>query len=493
MTIIDELQKAPPYPYGQPLINYVFGKKDIFVISDLHLAAGTNQTGNCKGTENFFADQSFARFIDHLISINKADPALLIINGDLVDFLRIDNIPKTDRDILKWKAILKTIGIEKTESELRDSISKKELIYGLKTDDYKSVWKLYICATGHRDVFSSLAKWLLSGHKLIIVKGNHDLEWYWEPVRAYMNILMVDNMALFKNELENAVQYNIFASGLTYIDDSFIIDVKIYVEHGHRYENFTAVDGDAVLNGSKELNLPFGSFFNRYLINKVELAYPYIDNVRPSENILPILIRERFPLALKMLFHYVPFALLIIPKRQYRHALKYLLHFLLIAAIPIALSVFMVIKLLTAEKHGSSDTNFFVQQLLNILKGLAPLILSYFLSRLYAMLKLSPPGSLFKNAREIFSRPALQNIQVVTFGHTHDPEQTVVPLQNKKYYNTGTWIPVFETDAADIRPDKTYTFLHLIFQQDGNVASTTLRRWNDDAMRIDALPLIERE
>jgi hypothetical protein len=300
-------------------------------------------------------------------------------------------------------------------------------------------------------------------------------------------------MARLKNEPENTDHYNIIASSLTYIDDSFVIDKKIYIEHGHRYENFTAVDGDAVLQGRKELNLPFGSFFNRYLINKVELAYPYIDNVRPSENILPILIRERFPLALKMLFCYVPFALLIIPKRQYRHALKYLVQFLLIAAIPIALSAFIVIKLITAEKGDSLNTNFFIQQPVNILKGLAPLILSYFLSRLYAMLKLSPPGSLFKKAKEIFSRDGFQNIQIVTFGHTHDPEQIVVPLQNKKYYNTGTWIPVFETDAADVRPDKTYTFLHLTFQQDGNVAPTTLMRWNDDAMRIDALPLIERE
>jgi hypothetical protein len=45
--------------YGSPLINVNSSGNDIFVISDLHLAAGLNICNNYEGTENFFADHSF--------------------------------------------------------------------------------------------------------------------------------------------------------------------------------------------------------------------------------------------------------------------------------------------------------------------------------------------------------------------------------------------------------------------------------------------------
>jgi hypothetical protein len=63
--------------------------------------------------------------------------------------------------------------------------------------------------------------------------------------------------------------------------------------------------------------------------------------------------------------------------------------------------------------------------------------------------------------------------------------------QTKRYYNTGTWIPVFETDAAGIRLDKTYTFLHLEQDKAKGVAQTCLMRWNDDAGRMDEMILLE--
>lgn len=107
------------------------------------------------------------------------------------------------------------------------------------------------------------------------------------------------------------------------------------------------------------------------------------------------------------------------------------------------------------------------------------------------MLQLTPPDGLFKNAQAVFDKHP--GVQVVTFGHTHDPEQKDNRYKTKRYYNTGTWIPVFETDAADIRLDKTYTFLRLVQNRPGEVAKTALMRWNDDALRIDALTLMDRK
>jgi len=476
--------------YKAPLVAYSFDGKDIFVISDLHLGTGFDANLNYTGNENFFADMSFRRFLAHTATRHQTSPALLVINGDLVDFLRICDLPQTEQEFEQWSAILSKTGIVKTVNQLRDAISKKERTFGLKTDDYKSIWKLYRCAEGHKPVFESLASWLFQGHKLVITKGNHDLEWYWKPVRDYLCLWLAECIA-DKNggTAEDALVTFVFAN-LLFVDDKVIIDHKIYIEHGHRYENFTNVDGPPVLKNQTELNLPFGSFFNRYLINRIELAYPFVDNVRPSENILSVLLRERFPLAVKVLFYYVPLTLLIIPKRQYKYALRYLFQFLLLIVLPIAVTV-AAFLILHPVKLSFDSPKAIVSTILSTLGNLAFLILSYFLGRLLAMLQLSSPDNLFKNADAAFEKHP--DITVATFGHTHDPEQRDNSAKTKRYYNTGTWIPIFETDAAAIRPDRTYTYLHLVRDGEKAIAQTCLMRWNDDAGRADEMILMDRK
>ena len=161
------------YPvYGEEIVSIEMDNREVFVISDLHIAAGLNDNGNYDGTENFFADQSLSRFLNHLkTQKSPSKKALLIINGDFVDFLRIRNIPQSPGDFETWSQMLGILGIPQSASILKSSISKKELDYGLKTPDFKSVWKLHICQKGHPAVFQSLAFWIMDGNDLIIVKG----------------------------------------------------------------------------------------------------------------------------------------------------------------------------------------------------------------------------------------------------------------------------------------------------------------------------------
>jgi UDP-2,3-diacylglucosamine pyrophosphatase LpxH len=471
MVNAEFLSTTEPDGYGDEIVSIEMDNQDVFVISDLHMAAGLNANGNYDGTENFFADQSLARFLGHIksrVSLNKK--ALLIINGDFVDFLRIRDIPETPVDFQVWDDILKKLGISKSQQLLRSSISKKERTFGLRTDDYKSVWKLHICFLGHQKVFQSLSAWLAAGNDLLIVKGNHDLEWVWKPVRDFLRLLLGSN------------------NQIRFADDKVVINKKVYLEHGHRYENFTCVDGPAILDGGTELNLPFGSFFNRYLINRIELAYPYIDDVRPRQKILPLLIRERFPLALQMLFRYIPFCMLIIPKKQYAYALRYLLQFIWIIIIPLGLTIFGIVETYHHPVQldaAGSHPSFFSEYLLPQLKNALFLSLSYFLGRLFSMLSLSAPSSLYPDAQIIFD--AYQEINQVTFGHTHDPEQK--KSGGKSYYNTGTWIPVYELDAANVRLDKTYTFLQFEKNASGDLFTQGLMRWNDEAGRTDSMEL----
>jgi UDP-2,3-diacylglucosamine pyrophosphatase LpxH len=494
MEIAEILSNKEQPAYGDEILSIEMDNREVFVISDLHIAAGLNENGNYDGTENFFADPSFSRFLQHLNSKKAQDKkGLLIINGDFVDFLRIRNIPRTPDDFLTWSSILTNLGIARSPAQLESTISKKECEYGLRTDDFKSIWKLYICQKGHAKVFQSLGRWLMDGNGLIIVKGNHDLEWYWRKLRDYLRLLLASCITEIRATNIETELLNTVLPQLQFADDKLLIENKVYIEHGHRYENFTTVDGPPVLQNGTELNLPFGSFFNRYLINRIELAYPYINDVRPRQKILPILIRERFPLAINMLFKYIPFTLLIIPKKQYAYALRYLMQFIFIILIPIGITVFAIYESYKHQPINLSATSgkgsFIWTYILPQLKNLVFLSLSYFLGRLFSIFSLSAPTSFYPDAEVIFD--AYSEVEIVSFGHTHDPEQKKSGA--KGYYNTGTWVPVYELDAANVRIDKTFTFLQLFKNGSGNIQTNGLMRWNDDAGRYEAMELRDKK
>lgn len=474
--------------YGAATVNISAAGNDIYVISDLHLAAGVNANGNFDGTENFFADASFVRFLDHLQDNCGNGKSILVINGDFIDFLRITNVPETDKEFETWQGILQVTGISKSTAELRASIVKKETTYGLKTNHFKSVWKLHTCIGGHIRLFERLATWIKDGNQLIITKGNHDLEWIWKEVRIYLQYWLATNIAFQQQRTVEEVICNTVIPQTLFVDDALIIDKKIHIEHGHRYENMTNVKGEPFVANGQELNLPLGSFFNRYLINRVELLYPYLDNVRPTQNILLVLFRERFPFAIKMLFRYLWLMGLLIQKKIFWQTLKYFFTFLLIIVLPVTITVFAIMNNRPGPS-ASGHQSFLIQQLLAAAKNLGFLFLSYLLARIMVLVKLQGPASFYADAGKIFnSNP---DLEIVTFGHTHNPEQ--ISGSGKWYFNTGTWTPVYESTSSEIRMDKTFTFLQICRKTTDPYKPQLLQRWNDDALRYELLGLNDKK
>jgi UDP-2,3-diacylglucosamine pyrophosphatase LpxH len=465
---------------------------EIFVVSDLHLADGLGPDGRYGGNENFFCDSSFRRFLSQAHTKRGSTNAVLIINGDFVDFLRVMYVPREDPLLVDWQEILERVGIRKTIAQLKASISKKELTYGLKTNDFKSVLRLHIVIRGHAEFFEALAEWLGKGHRLIIVKGNHDLEWYWQGVRNYLRLVLAERLARqmnivdIKDVLENRVLPNI-----TFVDDALVIDEDVYIEHGNRYDKYAHVVGPSTLkNEERELNIPFGSFLNRYVLNDIELNYPFLDNVRPSTNILPLLMRERLPLALKLLFKHIPFVIEIIPKGYYRYMFSQVFSLFLVVLV---LAGFIAWQIPGIFGHGldllttpSQPQSILHKSVFTVLTSIGSSVLAYFIARAVARLNLVEPSDLTKYAREKFAEKS--NYRLVTFGHTHNPDQ--FNENGRWFYNTGTWIPVVEISSAELREDKTYTFLHLAPDASGKL-SGILQRWDDEAGRPEPAIVIK--
>lgn len=447
---------------------------NVYVVSDLHMAGGRDAIGNYSGTENFFADRMFSRFLNHLSKDpqDRGKNAVLIVNGDFIDFLRICDTPGSDDAVEEWRRELGAVNIKMSAKELGDSFDNKtERKFGLKTHDFKSVWKLMVCRKGHPEVFESLTVWIRLGNRIVIVKGNHDLEWHWSAVQDYFRVQIGSNQ---KNEV-------------CFVEDVLMINKSIYIEHGARYENITIAEGSWELENGKELRLPVGSFLNRYLLNKIEHSYPYLDNIRPQSKILPVLIKERFPLAIKVLFHYLPFSIRMIPKKEVWHALRFLVQFLIIVLLPVCLTAYAFFLTWNDVRFSLDSVPSIFKPVFSLVKNLAFLVLSYFLGRILAWVELAPPGRLSAKVKAIKANHA--DVQLVTFGHTHDPQQSIE--LGVRYFNTGTWMPVYQLTAADVRLDLSYTFLFFKIDKAGNPLDSKLLRWNDDAERIDPIVLTD--
>lgn len=457
---------------------------DIYVISDLHLAAGIEQDSKYSGTENFFYDEFFLRFIRQLISGNKF--SWLVINGDFIDFLRIVNIPGEIEEFELWKDFLKKIGINKSLQELQNSILPKEVEYGFKTHDYKSVWRLICAEQGHQLFFEALAEWIIAGNKLVIVKGNHDLEWYWKAVRNTMRCIIAEKIVSTTGKAIDVVYTDYVFPSLNFTDHSVTFNDTVYIEHGHQYDKYSHVQGEPLMPNKDELNIPFGSFLNRYLLNKLEAIFPFLDNVRPRDKILPLLLRDHLPLGISVFFRYIPFMVKLIPKGYFSYMFGKLLAF----AVPLlVLIIWIGISIWIGIKSGDLNMPELKDWMITPLKTLAWGIISYFFVKIAAWFQLKEPEDLNAVAKKIIDDHP--EYKFVIFGHTHNPDQ--FESGNRWFFNTGTWIPIVEVSNAEIRWDKTFSLVHLSLDSTGSYNTTGLQRWNDDSGRIENLVLIHKK
>jgi len=484
-ALLKEAEEAEPAYGSAPVVPFASEGRDVFVMSDLHIGEGVARDGTYASREKFFADDAFLRLLAHLTTLSGPG-TLLVLNGDVVDFLRLARVPSSDEDFGRWNELLARMGVP---AQRRDCISRTERRYGFETTDAKSVWKLMEVAAGHRDFFAALAAWLEGGRRLVIVKGNHDLEWFWPAVRNALRLILADAMGS-----EDALRRFVLP-GLRFVDDGLLVDGTFYVRHGHQFDPLCRVDGPPTLPGGTELNLPAGSFFNRYILNKVELAYPYTDNIRPRENVLPMLVREHLPSALKLLFFHVPAFVKWVPKgkilRIYSRAIWVAIAFLapiVIVALAYRQQVAALWSALVAPSGAPTTAGaWLLASVEGLLRTAATLVLSYASGRLAARLQIEQPDTLDSDAREAFQRNP--SWELATFGHTHNPEQRL--HGSRWFFNTGTWVPIIETDSAELRLDKTYTYLHLQFAE-GRLTPGGLRRWNDDAQRSEPALIVRR-
>jgi len=422
---------------------------NLAIVSDLHLSEGRHPTTRTfHRNEDFFFDGPFDRFLSYLeaSSMRRGRKWRLVIAGDMVDFLQITRQP------------------EHPPFTLRQS----EKDYGLGTSPEKTIWKLKVMMDGHRVLFQALGRFLGDGHSVVIVAGNHDIEWNVPDVQQAFREEMKRFIPAGRRDPDDAM-----TRGITFCPWFYYEPGLVWIEHGHQYDGINAFDHllYPTLPESNEIMLPGGSFFVRYLFNRVEQEHPFADNMKPIAAYLkkywPHLLFSlnvwqhlRYFLAIFNKVGRFRLSDLAILEREHKQRLQR-----------------------EADRYGLDITR---------LKAIKNLWVPCFLynqgvpANMVRFMTDRVEGD-YPRVAAIIQKE--MNVRYVIMGHTHDVQLcSLTPDGRAEYVNAGTWTKIFSDNPGDrlIHDEKEFIFIEILKDENNRLE---LLKWRDDPFYCDRVNL----
>lgn len=233
-----------------PLSMEFLSAKYTAILSDLHLCEAEPVNPRFPlwkkfKTRQFFFDDVFEAFLDHLRKKSKNEPIELILNGDIFDFDSVMSIPE--------KPVFRPSWLEKKR--------------GLYPRPERSEHKIQAILKDHDVFVQALRKFVLDGHRIVFIMGNHDLEMHFPSVQA--SIVNAMNLPVDKKSM------------VRFADWFYISNQDTLVEHGNQYDPY-CVCVDPVNPFSqgynyKYISLPFGNLACRYILNGMGFFNPHVD------------------------------------------------------------------------------------------------------------------------------------------------------------------------------------------------------------------------
>ncbi|OGQ77210.1 MAG: hypothetical protein A2289_23975 [Deltaproteobacteria bacterium RIFOXYA12_FULL_58_15] len=265
---------------------------DFVVLSDLHLGEGLSSSPRrFSPMEDFFYDGELCRLLQHLQREYLPTELVLVLNGDVFDFLTVTRTPSPRR-----------------AEELGFNVSNAERRFGLNPTASKSVYKLDHIIDGHLEFFSGFAKFLAAGYTVVLLRGNHDLELHFEEVRGRLYERL--------SAIEGGPTPDQLRERLRYHEWFFLVPGRVYIEHGNQYEASNSIryplrpilpERRNRREGEPILDYPLGSFFVRYFYNSIHRINPHTPKVISFEQYLEFLRRHNVLDLLRIAHDHGPF------------------------------------------------------------------------------------------------------------------------------------------------------------------------------------------
>lgn len=445
----------------------------VLVVSDLHLGCGRDPvTRRYRRRENFFADDAFRRFLEYFAQ-DDAGPGLLVLNGDIIDFVRVICVPRTNEDFDEWSRILADLGCKKKPDELRLFTGFEKRQFGLGTREFESAWRIYQVVTGHPDFFNALSGWLKRGGRIVFVMGNHDIEIRWPLVQSIIVRAIVSDWA----DLGDRV---------TFVPQSAMIE-NLYFEHGHLFESATTVPVAETMTNGGELRLPLASLVNRYLINKLEGMEPFLDNMKPICRALPsILLRHPLQFLGRSLLA-APFVIRSVRPFWLSHGVGIMVFFGALA-LSLAAVGFLTLAVLSSMLGARVVVSRFNPLSFQVLLTAIALL------GIIELVRRMKKKQRFRIAEDNYGKGLMERLQAIEFplgaevaygviGHTHRPDAQFPPFDGDHQYvylNSGTWAPVWRRDRPNLRGGTEFSFLRFDWDPEKSEFRHSSLVWRDD-------------
>lgn len=217
------------------------------VISDVHVGSPENAR-----LEDFDRDEDLARLLDEVIPRRaEGRRATLIINGDFIDFPQI--LPELGK-----RSPDRYLGT--TEEESRARVDK--------------------AIAGHPAVFLAMRRFLAAGNQVLLLPGNHDIDLHFPAVRAALRAALGDPAA----------------PAFDFVAEGVIEQRGFHVEHGNQcsYDNWFKHWSSPILpgpDGVPRVERPWGTLFMDIVYNDIEALYPFVNKVYPQSALAGIILR----------------------------------------------------------------------------------------------------------------------------------------------------------------------------------------------------------
>ncbi|MFZ5893463.1 MAG: metallophosphoesterase [Myxococcota bacterium] len=132
----------------------------------------------------------------------------LVIAGDFIDFAGMSVLP---------------------DATYETAPTEEELAHGLGGAWDHALAKLRLLMRHESEVMSSLARFIAAGNSLVIVRGNHDVDWHWEAVQE-----------AFREELHALAEFA--AQQLSFAPWFYYEEGRVFIEHGHQYDAYCSFE-----------------------------------------------------------------------------------------------------------------------------------------------------------------------------------------------------------------------------------------------------------